>query len=211
MATATAPASFFKELNRVPGDIYLKIALVSAFSLALLANKEQFITGSHVFKAAFLACIATVVYRIWFHPLSCFRGPRFAAAPDWYCVYRCAVGDRNLDFRRLHDEYGSIARYGLHRIAINTNTGLRDVYAVRANCQKSQYFGVFCHFFKMPMSMTTIDRKAHASNRRIDAKVLTSSRVHALEAAVLKNVRKFCDYMIDGPQDEWSAARNMSA
>lgn len=59
MAAATALASFFKELNRVPGDIYLKIALVSASSLALLANKEQFISGSHVFKAAFLAVLVS--------------------------------------------------------------------------------------------------------------------------------------------------------
>lgn len=59
------------------------------------------------------------------------------------------------------------------------------------------------------MSMTTIDRKSHAFKRRIDAEALTTSAIHELEDAVLRNVRKFCKYMIDGPE-EWSTARNMS-
>jgi hypothetical protein len=63
------------------------------------------------------------------------------------------------------------------------------------------------------MSMTTIDRKAHAFKRRVDAEALTTTAIQPLEEAVLRNVRKFCCYMIDNPESAhngWSVARNMS-
>ena len=92
---------------------------------------------------------------------------------------------------------------------MNTNTGLRDIYHVRANCQKSQFFGVFSHFFKVP----TIDRKAHAFKRRVDAVALNSAAIHELEESILKNVNKFCGLMVDtafASQNQWSPDRNMS-
>lgn len=86
-------------------------------------------------------------------------------------------------------------------------------YQVRANCQKSQYFSVFSHFFKVPISLTTTDRKAQTFNRRVDAEALTSTAIQRLEELVLRNVRKFCRHIIAAPEaakDGWSAARNIS-
>ncbi|KAF4626141.1 hypothetical protein G7Y89_g12020 [Cudoniella acicularis] len=193
------PPTYFKQLNTVPGDANLKVALLLAAALAIVAYKEAFLELGLFLKTAvllglgltdfFIYIVITVVYRLWFHPLAKYPGPFLGRFTDWYSVYH----------------------------SINTNTGLRDIYQVRANCQKSQYFSVFSHFFKVPMSMTTIDRKAHAFKRRIDAEALTSSAIQDLEEPVLCNVRKFCGYMIDAPEkakggdDEgWSTARNMS-
>ncbi|KAF1975728.1 cytochrome P450-like protein [Bimuria novae-zelandiae CBS 107.79] len=107
----------------------------------------------------------------------------------------------------------TIVRYGPHRIAVNTNAALRDIYHVRANCQKSQFFTVFSHFFKTQMVMTTLDHKEHAFKRRIAAEALTSQALKQMEAGVLRNIRLFCDKMIDDPCDKtkkWNSARNMS-
>ena len=80
---------------------------------------------------------------------------------------------------------------------MNTNTALRDIYNVRANVQKSQFFAIFSHFFKEQMSMTTIDKKRHAFKRRIDAEALSSSALKNYEAQTLNNVRMFCRHMLD--------------
>ena len=61
--------------------------------------------------------------------------------------------------------------------------------------------------------MTTIDRKAHAFKRRIDAEALTHIAIQEVEEPVLRNVRYFCDQMIDESLPEgntWSEARDMS-
>ena len=91
---------------------------------------------------------------------------------------------------------GIVVRYGPHRTSSNTNTGLRDIHSVRANVQKSQFYSVFSDFFKVPMSVTTIDRKVHAFKRRIDAEALNLTAIRDIEDAVLKNNRLFCGKIV---------------
>lgn len=96
---------------------------------------------------------------------------------------------------------------------MNSNTALREIYHVRANCQKSQFFTVFSHFFKVQMVMTTLDHKEHAFKRRIASEALTAKALKEMEAGVVRNVNVFCDKMLDDPNDktkEWNSARNMS-
>ncbi|MCJ1244247.1 hypothetical protein MMC30_001445 [Trapelia coarctata] len=151
------------------------------------------------------------VYRIKFHPLAQYPGPTWAKVTDWYSVYHCFIGDRHIDFYRLHCKYGDVVRFGPNRIAVNSNTALRDIHAVRANTQKSQYYSVFSHFFKVPMSMTTIDKKKHAFKRRVDSEALSANTIKSMESLVLDNARTFCRYMVDEkPAGEWSDARDMT-
>jgi cytochrome P450 len=106
-------------------------------------------------------------------------------------------------------------RYGPNRLSINSNTALHDIYEVKANVQKSSYYSVFSHFFKVPMSMTTIDLKKHAFKRRIDHQAMSQSAIKGMEDLVLKNVRIFCDKLIDegepANKDGWYTQRDMSA
>ena len=106
---------------------------------------------------------------------------------------------------------GHFVRFGPDRISIDTNTALHDIYSVRANVQKSQFFTVFSHFFKEQMSMTTIDRKKHAFKRRIDAEAMTSSALKKYEVQTLKNIRTFCRHLVDEDAlKEWSQARDLT-
>ena len=94
---------------------------------------------------------------------------------------------------------------------MNSNTALHDIYNVRANVQKSQFFTVFSHFFKEQMSMTTIDKKKHAFKRRIDAEAMTSSTLKNYEAQTLKNIRTFCRHLVDeDAPNEWNQARDLT-
>jgi cytochrome P450 len=96
---------------------------------------------------------------------------------------------------------------------MNSNTALSQIYHVRSNSQKSQLFTVFAHFFKTNMIMTTLDRDEHSFKRRIAAEALTPAALKDMEPGILRNVRIFCDKMLDDPKDKtkkWNSARNMS-
>ncbi|GAQ42208.1 hypothetical protein AtubIFM55763_003598 [Aspergillus tubingensis] len=135
---------------------------------------------------------AVIIYRLTLHPLASYPGPWLAAATDWYNIYYCFTGDRHLDFYRLHEEYGSAVRYGPNRVSFRSATALADIYGSQANTQKSAVYSAFTHFFTVPASLTTIDRKAHAFKRRVTSRALNPRAVQDLEELILQNVRALC-------------------
>lgn len=73
-----------------PGTSSLSALLFTALGLALL----------------YVACL--VVYRIYFHPLAKFPGPKLAAATLWYEFYHDVVkrGQFTFKIKELHQKYG---------------------------------------------------------------------------------------------------------
>jgi hypothetical protein len=92
-----------------------------------------------------------------------------------------------------------MVRCGPARISINTNTTLKDIYIVNANNQKSGIYNFFKYFFKVLLSMTTIDKKIHSFKRRVNTRALSGDAIKALEKLVLRNTRIFCEILDDTP------------
>ncbi len=110
------------------------------------------------------------------------------------------------------DLAGPIVRFGPNRISINTNTALTAIYGTTANTQKSQVYSAFGHFFKVPASLTTIDKTQHAFKRRVTAQALNQRSIQGLEEMILGNIRGLCNVLYDheNPREEWSACQNMT-
>ena len=53
-------------------------------------------------------CVAGVIYRLVFHPLAKFPGPRLAAATQWYEFYYDCIqyGQYTFKIAEMHGDYG---------------------------------------------------------------------------------------------------------
>ena len=86
---------------------------------------------------------------------------------------------------------GEVIRFGPNRISVNNPEGLRVIYGVQANTQKSRFYSVFDHFFDAPSTETTIDKDEHARKRRVLSQSLSDKALKDKEGAILDNFQRF--------------------
>lgn len=72
-----------------------------------------------ILLAAFLLltyCVALVAYRLLFHPLAKFPGPKFTAATFWYQFYYDVIkrGKFMFEIISMHEKYGLFPSSFLH-------------------------------------------------------------------------------------------------
>ncbi|TVY75627.1 Cytochrome P450 monooxygenase apf7 [Lachnellula suecica] len=161
---------------------------------------------------AILWIFTLATYRVYFHPLAKYPGPLLAKLTDWYNVYHCFVGDRHIEFHRIHLRYGKIVRYGPNRVSINSATALRTIYSPKANCRKSSHFAVFPRFFHSWSTQTIVDTKKfnHSQKRRVISQALHGEAMKSINESIHRNLDRLCATLTDGDGSEWSAATNLS-
>jgi cytochrome P450 len=164
-----------------------------------------------------LSFLSLAIYRIYFHPLSSYPGPLLAKLTDGYMLYHAYLGDRHLEFWRLHQKYGPIVRFGPSSLSVNSTSGLKEIYGFRANVRKAQFYDAFVH--PAPNTHNCRDKDVHARKRRVLSQAFSDGAVKEMERYILGNVRTFCEGIgelgrgrIAGREDEkgWTPAKNMA-
>ncbi|KAI1503054.1 putative flavonoid 3-hydroxylase [Biscogniauxia marginata] len=97
-----------------------------------------------VFSAAvFLYPFIIVLYRLYFHPLAKFPGPKIAAATGWYetwiDLFQRPRGNFMEEITRMHDKYGPIVRINPHEIHIRDSTWIDTLYSGPKHGQRDKY------------------------------------------------------------------------
>ncbi|KAF4634838.1 hypothetical protein G7Y89_g3252 [Cudoniella acicularis] len=131
-----------------------------------------------------------------------------------YNVYHSFIGDRHLEFHKIHQKYGTFVRYGPNRVSINSATALKTIYSPKANCRKSSHFDVFPRFFHSWSTQTIIDTEnfSHAQKRRVISQALHGIETKkVIEDSLSKYADKFCSIIRnDCNGTTWSSAVNIS-
>ncbi|KAK4497348.1 hypothetical protein PRZ48_011799 [Zasmidium cellare] len=142
---------------------------------------------------AYLAyCFLVVVYRVWFHPLAKFPGPKLAACSLWYEFYYDVIQEGKWAFkiRDMHERYGPIVRINPHELHIKDPEFYNDIYALgRRN--KYQWF---VNMAGAPGSIfATADEGLHRMRRRPLDNFFSKKAVTDLEPLISEKVQKLSD------------------
>ncbi|KAK0726181.1 cytochrome P450 [Apiosordaria backusii] len=91
--------------------------------------------------------ILLVIYRLYFHPLSSFPGPKLAAATSlyetWYALFsRTQLSWPECERLVLHPKYGPIVRIRPNALHISDPDAFREVHKVGSKFTKAEYFYV---------------------------------------------------------------------
>ena len=85
---------------------------------------------SPLLAAIFLYYATRTVYRLYFHPLSRFPGPKLATATRWYEGYYDAILNGRYLFKiaELHEEYGPIIRISPYELHVSDPAFFKELY-----------------------------------------------------------------------------------
>jgi len=76
--------------------------------------------------------VGLAIYRVYFHPLSRFPGPKIAAATGFYETYFDIIsgpgGQYMWEIQRMHNKYGPIVRINPHEIHVDDPSWLDNLY-----------------------------------------------------------------------------------
>ncbi|KAE8373545.1 cytochrome P450 [Aspergillus bertholletiae] len=107
-------------------------------------------------------------YRLFFHPLHAFPGPKLAAITSLYEFYYAIVKDGQFiwEVGRLHDKYGPIVRITPHELHIRDLSFYNEIYANGSRVRDKS--SSFVRFFGVPDSLVaTVDHNHHRQRRKI--------------------------------------------
>ncbi|KAJ5267074.1 hypothetical protein N7478_009882 [Penicillium angulare] len=151
--------------------------------------------------AIVLAYACTIaVYRLFFHPLAKYPGPKLAAITNWYPSFYAYRGDYHLKNRAWHDQYGDIVRAGPNTLWFNTRDALNDIYGIRANVRKVDAWAAYSASRRSPNVLSAIDKNVHSFKRRTLAAVFSQRGMNEIESRILEHVEKFTDLL--GTKDD---------
>ncbi|KAK7052838.1 hypothetical protein VNI00_004157 [Paramarasmius palmivorus] len=148
-----------------------------------------------------LFLLTIVIYRLFFHPLCHFSGPKLAAATEIYQVYFDVVkgGELLNHLRQLHREYGPVVRIGPNTLHFTTATAYHRIYTNGQDFTKQKKL---YRCFAQPDSFFVFSDPQKARARRALLNPLFSRRaILRLESVVQERVDKLVERLATWPKD----------
>lgn len=87
---------------------------------------------------ALIACFlvlpaTTIIYNLYFHPLSKFPSPAWRAAFHFPDCWSMLTGNAHVDTQKLHNQYGPVVRISPNALSFNTAQAWKDIYGSRVS------------------------------------------------------------------------------
>ncbi|KAL6866099.1 hypothetical protein ACO1O0_002199 [Amphichorda felina] len=145
-----------------------------------------------VFGAFVVYHIGLVIYRLFFHPLAKFPGPKIAAATGWYEAYFDIVkglgGQYMWEMDRLHEQYGPIIRINPHEIHVSDSSWVDTLYTGPAHGARDKYPPA-AHLTGTPRGIFgTIPFELHRKRRAAISSIFSKAQAIQEEEAIYNRV-----------------------
>ncbi|KAK7943602.1 Cytochrome P450 [Apiospora aurea] len=133
--------------------------------------------------------LVLIIYRVFFHPLAKFPGPKLYAATYFPYLYRNAIrGTFAKDLLRLHMKYGPIVRVTPDRLSLEGTVGYPQAFARRPD--QEEYAKIpETYGFAKPIGIMVAERENHRRQRRLLS--------HAFSETALAEQETYIKYYLD--------------
>ncbi|KAL4749035.1 hypothetical protein BDW72DRAFT_195277 [Aspergillus terricola var. indicus] len=173
-------------------------------SLALfLADNVYFVAATGItFYYASL-----IIYRLYFHPLAGFPGPKLAAATHWYEFYYNAIQQGKYVYKvdQMHEKYGPIVRINPHEIVIKDADFYNQIY-VAGNTRRTEKWAPYTTgvgvdgkdhlFYKVGVkgsSVMTVSHELHRLRRKPLDPFFSRMGIDRLEPLIIEEAKLLND------------------
>ncbi|KAI1818677.1 putative cytochrome P450 [Poronia punctata] len=143
--------------------------------------------------AGILYLAGLVIYRLYFHPLASFPGPKLAAATVWYEFYYDGVqrGQYTFKIQEMHDKYGPIVRISPEELHCNDPSFIDTVYA--GGSVRRDKYEYYASQFGIPESVFgTVHHNLHRLRRGAMNRFFSKASVTKLEPTIHSKIDKLC-------------------
>ncbi|KAE8143640.1 cytochrome P450 [Aspergillus pseudotamarii] len=137
----------------------------------------------------YLLCLC--IYRLFFHPLARYPGPKIAALTVWYEFYYDAIqrGRYTFKIQRMHEKYGPIVRISPNELHVNDPNFIDDLYA--GGGKKRDKYPYFSAQFGIPDSVFgTPGHDLHRLRRGALNRFFSKASVTKLEPIIHRAIEK---------------------
>lgn len=166
----------------------------------------ELLGGSHLLFTCTLVAIGgiivvysgLIIYRVSFHPLSKFPGPRLAAATYWYEAYYDLVQKGGSQYtskiQALHTKYGPIIRINPEEISVDDVEFHDKLYAPQP-AVRDKHPSFSATLGTMGGSFSTVDHHLHRSRRVAYNPFFSVANVSTSEATIIEKLNRLCDLL----------------
>ncbi|EIT74228.1 cytochrome P450 [Aspergillus oryzae 100-8] len=156
------------------------------------------LTGAAAVLLAFILAYSTAltIYRLFFHPLARFPGPRLAAATKWYEFYfdiiKSPGGQFFKELSRMHDVYGPIVRVNPDEIHVRDAAWFEVLYA--PNPTKRNKYRPSAEMAGLTLGIHgTVDHDLHRRRRMAIAPMFNKQSILSAEHLIKQHIDELTD------------------
>ncbi|KAH8705225.1 putative cytochrome P450 [Talaromyces proteolyticus] len=148
-----------------------------------------------------LYVLCGAVYRLYFHPLSKFPGPKMAAVTGWYETYHDLVrrGMFVWEIQRMHEKYGPIIRINPNELHIKDSEFFDELYAP-ASKKRDKYKDWVILSGTPNASFSTVAHTHHRLRRSALNPFFSKKVVGSMEPLILEKIERLATRFTEAAQ-----------
>ncbi|KAB8227642.1 cytochrome P450 [Aspergillus alliaceus] len=153
-------------------------------------EKATLVAGAAILLGV-LWVIGVVIYRLRFHALANFPGPKFNAISSIPTIRSLLQARRPMDIKILHDKFGPVVRVGPNELTFNSAKAWRDIYL--QGMQKDAIHVGTVKGLPEALPMNMADEVTHSRLRRAIAPAFSAKAILEQEDVIQAQVTRLME------------------